>query len=105
MLKHLPKLKLILLGGDVLLIIAAFYLSYAIRHKELVDVLSFYTSYTRTFALSVLILFFVFYITDVYNFESSLHSTNNIIKIIIAITIAYSLIHIFFYFFSLCYII
>jgi len=96
MLKQLPRKTLILFVGDVLFIIASFYLSYAIRQWEFVDVFS---TFTGASILSLFIFIFVFYIADVYNLEGKFYRINNIIKIAITITIANSLIAGAFYFF------
>ena len=66
MLKRLRRKKLVLAGGDFLLIIASFYLSYAIRHGAYINVLF---SYTVALVFSVIVFISLFYIVDVYNLE------------------------------------
>jgi exopolysaccharide biosynthesis polyprenyl glycosylphosphotransferase len=95
MLKHLPIRKLILSCGDVLLIIASFYLSYAIRQGEFVNVLSRYTGAT---IISLFVFLFLFYVADVYHLEGKFYKINNILRIAVTITIANCLIAVAFYF-------
>lgn len=98
MLKHLPIKKLILASGDALLVVISFYLCYSIRHGELIDV--FYR-YTGAAILSIFIFVFIFHIADAYNTEGKFYSINNIIKLVITIAIANSLIAIAFFLFHL----
>ncbi len=97
MLKHLPKRKIVLVGGDVLLVIVSFYLSYAIRQGEFVNVLS---TYTGASVISFFIFIFVFYIADVYNLENDFKSIKYTSRFLAAILIANVLIAVAFYFFQ-----
>lgn len=96
MLKHLPIKQIVLLGGDALLVVVSFYVCYAVRTGEFVDVLSKYTGATT---LSLFVSIIVFYTADIYNIEGKLYSINNIIKFAITIIIANCLIAVAFYFF------
>ncbi len=87
--KHLSNKKLLLLLGDVLLIITSLYLSYAIRHKEYIDV---FVNYTRASVWSIFIFLFVFYIADVYNLKDKFGSTNFLFRLAIAVLVATGLI-------------
>ena len=98
MLKHLPIKKLILAGGDALLVVTSFYVCYSIRQVELINV---FHRHTGPFVLAVIIFIFVFHIADIYNIEGKFYSINNITKFTITIIIANVLIAVFFYFFSL----
>ena len=97
MLKRLRRKKLILAAGDFLLIVAAFYLSYAIRHGGFVNVI-YYGS--GGLALSLFIFLFLFYIAEIYNFEGKLYRISYIVRLIIATAIANSLIAFVLYFFD-----
>ena len=96
MLKHLPIKQIVLLGGDALLVVVSFYVCYAVRTGEFVDVLSKYTGATT---LSLFVSIIVFYTADIYNIEGKFYSINNIIKFAITIIIANCLIAVAFYFF------
>ena len=100
MLKHLPRKKLILAGGDILLLIISFYACYAIRHGQFVNVISKHTGATILF---LCMFIFVFYMADIYNTEGKFYSTNNILKIIVSIIIANGFIAGAFYLFSFWY--
>ena len=96
MLKQLPRKTLILFVGDVLFIIASFYLSYAIRSRGFVDVFS---TFTGASILSLFIFLFSFYVADIYKLEGKFYKINNILRIAITIIIANCLIAGAFYFF------
>ena len=85
------------MAGDFLLIIAAFYLSNAIRHEEYVNVI-YHGSGGLAFSLFIFLSFF--YIAEVYNFEGKLYRFRYLVKLIIAIVIANSLIAFVLYFFD-----
>ena len=85
------------MAGDFLLIIAAFYLSNAIRHGEYINVI-YYGSGGLAFSLFIFLSFF--YIAEVYNFEGKLYRFRYLVKLIIAIVIANSLIAFVLYFFD-----
>lgn len=95
MLKRLRRKKLVLAGGDLLLIIAAFYLSYAIRHREYVNVFYYYPGALIS-SLTIFISFF--YIAEVYNFEGKLYRISYSARLAIAIVIANSMIAVVLYF-------
>ncbi|NOR64914.1 MAG: exopolysaccharide biosynthesis polyprenyl glycosylphosphotransferase [Candidatus Scalindua sp.] len=97
MLKRLQRKKLILAAGDFLLIIAAFYLSYAIRHGGFVNVIYHGSG---GLALSLFTFLFLFYIAEVYNFEGKLYRISYLVRLIIAIVIANSLLAFALYFFD-----
>lgn len=96
MVRHLPIKQIVLLGGDALLVVVSFYVCYAVRTGEFVDVLSVYKGAT---ILSLFVSIIVFYTADIYNIEGKLYSINNIIKFAITIIIANCLIAVAFYFF------
>ena len=85
------------MAGDFLLIIAAFYLSYIIRYGEFVNVIYHGSA---GLALSLLIFIFLFYIAEVYSFEGKLYRVSYLVKLIIAIVIANTLIAFALYFFD-----
>jgi exopolysaccharide biosynthesis polyprenyl glycosylphosphotransferase len=95
---HLSSKKLLLLLGDVLLIITSFYLSYAIRQKEYIDV---FVNYTWASVWSIVIFLFTFYIADIYNLKDKFGSTNFLFRLAIAVLVATGLIAATFYVFSL----
>ena len=95
---HLPNKKLLLLSGDVLLISTSFYLSFAIRHKEYIDV---FVNNTWASVWSIFIFLFTFYIADVYNLKDKFGSTNFLFRLAIAVLVATGLIAATFYVFSL----
>ena len=97
MLKSLRRKKLILAAGDFLLIIAAFYLSYAIRHGRFVNVIYHGSG---GLALSLFTFLFLFYIAEVYNLEGKLYRISYLVRLIIAIVIANSLLAFALYFFD-----
>ena len=94
--KTLTKKKLVLAGGDFLLIIAAFYLSYAIRY----GVYKCNLSWFRWFGFIAIYIPFSFYIAEVYNFEGKLYRISYLVRLAIAIVIANSLIAFILYFFD-----
>ncbi len=98
MLKHIPNRPIILLAGDVLLIIISFYLSYAIRHEEYIDVFS---SVPGASIFSIFIFIFVFYIGDIYGFEGKFNNVNFAVRLAVAILAATGLIAATIYIFSL----
>lgn len=97
MLKRLRRKKLVLAGGDLLLIIASFYLSYAIRHGAYINVVF---SYTEALVFSVIVFISLFYIVDIYNLERKLYRIGYLTRLVIAIIIANSIIAIVIYFFD-----
>ncbi len=96
--KHIPKKNIVIALGDALLIIASFYICYAIRCKGFVDVFSLFT---RATGLSLMIFLFVFYIADIYDFESGLKSLSFVIRFAVALIAATGIIAATFYIFSL----
>ena len=97
MLKRLRRKKLVLAGGDFLLILASFYLSYAIRHGAYINVLF---SYTVALVFSVIVFISLFYIVDVYNLERKLYRINYLLRLAVAIIIANTVIAVALYFFD-----
>jgi len=93
--KHISRIKIILLLGDIILIIFSIYLCLVIRTKILDQ---FYPDvYSLPFfaidsIISPIIYIFVFYITDIYNFEGKFISIKFMIKLAIAIIIANSIV-------------
>ena len=96
MLKYFSKKKLILLCGDMLLIIASFYLSSFIRWSEFGDIRS---SFNIAVILSLFIYIFIFYIADFYNLEDKFKSKWSILRFAAAVVVANSIIAIVFYIF------
>jgi len=93
--KHISRIKIILLLGDIILIIFSIYLCIAIRTRILDQL------YPDVFSLpfpsidsilSPIIYIFIFYIVDIYNFQGKFISINFIIRLAIAIIIANSII-------------
>lgn len=97
MLKRLRRKKIVLAIGDLLLIIASFYLSYAIRYGGFVNVIYHGSG---GLALSLFTFLFLFYIAEVYNFEGKLYRISYLVRLAIAIVIANSLIAFTLYFFD-----
>jgi len=97
MLKYIPKRKIVLAGGDALLVIVAFNISYAIRQMELVNV--FYRFKDASF-LSLFIFVFVFYIADIYSFEVRHYSVTYLIKLAVAVIVGNCMIAAAFYLFQ-----
>ena len=95
MLKHVQRKKLILMVGDFLLIVVAFYLSNAIRHGEFINVIYHGSG---GLALSLFTFLFSLYIAEVYNFEGKLYRISYIVRLAIAIIIANSLLAFILYF-------
>ena len=93
--KHISRIKIILLIGDIILIIFSIYLCLAIRTKIL-DQLYVDASSMPFFAsasiLSSLIYIFIFYIADIYNFKGKFISINFIIRLAITIIVANSIV-------------
>ncbi len=85
MLKHLSGKNIILFLGDVSLIIACFYISYAIRHDGFVNVFSFQPGAT---VLYLFILLFTLYIGNVYGANNWFIGPNFTIRLAIIIIIA-----------------
>jgi len=96
MLELLPKKKLFLFIGDILLITASMYLAYLTRLSGYIDILSFYTG-ASVFTISLYCL--LFYIADLYNFNYSFSSLSYIIRFTATVTIATSCIGTIFYLF------
>ena len=86
-----------LAGGDALLVIVAFNISYAIRQMELVNV--FYRFKDASF-LSLFIFVFVFYIADIYSFEVRHYSVTYLIKLAVAVIVGNCMIAAAFYLFQ-----
>ena len=93
--KHISRIKIILLLGDIILIIFSIYLCLAIRTRILdqfyPDVFSLPFPSIDSI-LSPIIYIFIFYIVDIYNFQGKFISINFIIRLAIAIIIANSII-------------
>lgn len=96
MLKYFPKKKLILLIGDMLVIIASFYISSFIRWGELSDISS---SFNTAVILSFFVYIFTFYIADLYNLENKFKNEWYILKFAVTVVAASSLIAVIFYIF------
>ncbi|MFQ5964055.1 MAG: sugar transferase [Candidatus Scalinduaceae bacterium] len=96
MLKYIPRKISIHMLGDALLIIASFYLSYAVRTGEIVNVFS---TYTGASVLSLFFFLFTFYIADIYIYEGRFNSVNFIFRFVITIIVANCLIAATFYVF------
>ncbi len=94
MLKHISGKKIILFLGDVSLIIASFYLSYAIRHDGFVNVFAFRPGAS---ILYILILLFILYVGNVYGSNDWFIGPNFAIRFAITIIVATSLIAAAFY--------
>ena len=93
--KHISRIKIILLLGDIILIVFSIYLWLAIRTKIL-DQFYVDASSMPFFAVASviysLIYIFIFYITDIYNFKDKLSSIQFAIRLTIAIIIANSIV-------------
>jgi exopolysaccharide biosynthesis polyprenyl glycosylphosphotransferase len=93
--KHLSRIKIILLLGDIILIVFSIYLCLAIRTKILdqfyVDASSipFFAGASIT---SSLIYIFIFYIADIYNFQGKFITIEFAIRLAITIIIANSIV-------------
>jgi len=94
MVKYFAKKKLTLLFGDVLLIIASFYLSALIRWGVFVGIAS---SFRGALILSFFVYILTFYLSDLYNTENKLRSESYLIRFTTAVIIASSLIAAIFY--------
>ena len=93
--KHISRIKIILLLGDIILIIFSIYLCLAIRTKILdqfyIDASSM-PFLASTSIISSLIYILVFYIADIYNFQGKLITIKFAIRLAIAIIIANSIV-------------
>jgi len=93
--KHISRIKIILLSGDITLIVFSICLCIAIRTKIL-DQFYIDASSTPFFAsasfISSLIYIFIFYVTDIYNFQGRFISIKFAIRLAIAIIIANSIV-------------
>jgi exopolysaccharide biosynthesis polyprenyl glycosylphosphotransferase len=93
--KHISRIKIVLLLGDIILIVFSIYLCLAIRTKIL-DQFYVDASSMPFFAVASviysLIYIFIFYITDIYNFKDKLSSIQFAIRLTIAIIIANSIV-------------
>jgi len=93
--KHISRIKIVLLLGDIILIVFSIYLCLVIRTKILdqfyVDATSI-PFFAGTSIIYSLIYIFIFYITDIYNFEGKFITIKFAIRLAIAIIIANSII-------------
>ena len=93
--KHISRIKIILLLGDIILIVFSIYLCLAIRTKILdqfyIDASSM-PFFASASIISTLIYIFIFYIADIYNFQGKFISINFMIRLAIAIIIANSIV-------------
>jgi len=93
--KHISRIKIILLLGDIILIVFSIYLCLALRTKILDQ---FYTDvvsipfFAIASIISMLIYIFMFYIADIYNFQGKFISIIFAIRLAITIIIANSII-------------
>jgi len=93
--KHISRIKIVLLLGDIILIIFSIYLCLGIRTKVLDQI--YVDAYSMPFfagasIISSLIYILIFYITDIYNFEGKFVSIKFMIRLAIAIIIANSIV-------------
>jgi len=93
--KHISRIKIILLLGDIILIILSIYLCLAIRTKVLDQIYIDASSMPFFASASIipsLVYIFIFYIADIYNFQGKFVSINFMIRLAIAIIIANSIV-------------
>jgi len=89
--KHISRIRIILLLGDIILIIFSIYLSLNIRTIILGRIYVDATSmpfFTSTSIISTLIYIFIFYIADIYNFQDKFVTIRFAIRLAITIIIA-----------------
>jgi len=93
--KHISRIKIILLVGDIILIVFSIYLCLAIRTKILdqffIDVSSM-PFFASASIISSLIYIFIFYIADIYNFQGKFITIKFVIRLAITIIIANSIV-------------
>ena len=93
--KHISRIKIILLLGDIILIVFSIYLCLAIRTKILdqfyVDASSI-PFFASASIISSLIYIFIFYIADIYNFQGKFITIKFAIRLAITIIIANSIV-------------
>ena len=93
--KHISRIKIILLLGDIILIIFSIYLCLVVRTIILaqfypdVSSLPFFASAS---IISSLIYIFIFYVADIYNFQGKYISITFMIRLAIAIIVANSIV-------------
>jgi len=89
--KHISRIKIVLLLGDIILIIFSIYLCLALRTRILdqfyVDASSM-PFFTSASIITSLIYIFIFYIADIYNFQGKYISITFMIRLAIAIITA-----------------
>jgi len=99
--KHISRIKIILLLGDIIIIVFGIYLFWIIRTRIYVDVLTTTHIYhnvlsmnffTNANVLSPFIYIFVFYVADIYNFKGKYFTISFLVRLVIAIIIANSII-------------
>ena len=93
----LPTKQLTLLGGDIILIIASFYLAPALRFRVFLDVSLIFDWPDLS---AILIYLLTFYIFDFYSLEERFTSTAYALRFLVAIMVADLGIVIFFYVFN-----
>jgi len=93
--KHISRIKIILLSGDIILIIFSIYLCLNIRTiilDQIVIDASYMPFFARASVISSLIYISIFYIADIYNFKGKFISINFIIRLAITIIVANSIV-------------
>jgi exopolysaccharide biosynthesis polyprenyl glycosylphosphotransferase len=100
MIKHIPKNKIILAGGDCVIVLISFYICYALRTKEYVHVIS---DYTCASFLSLFLIVFTIYLADIYSIKNNLGCASIASRLAVALIIAYGLIAAFLYGLNLWY--
>ena len=84
MLKLIPKKKIALLLGDILIIALSIYVAPFVRYKIIPDPL---TIFSPSNIVAVLVYIFVLYVCDLYNFEERISKSRLAFKFIVAILI------------------
>lgn len=97
MVKTFPKKKLVLFGGDIILIIASFYLASVLRFGVSLD-LSVIFGWSDLSAIFIYLL--IFYIFDLYNLDEKFASTGYVMNFFMALVVADLFIATLFYIFN-----
>lgn len=98
MVNTLPHKQLILLGGDIILVIVALYLSPALRFGIFQD-LSVIFDWPGLSAICIYLL--LFYIFDFYNIEEDLYTISYVLRFLVAVSVANIFVAALFYTFNI----
>ncbi len=94
LLRHIPKRKIVLLLGDLILIILSMVFAFSIRTGQTINILSYLTGAS---VFTIMIYCLTFYVFDLYNLDYKFKTTSYLTRLLMAVAVGSIFIAMVFY--------